>query len=621
LKSLRPWVTPTVADFVFVSLVIWLFVSGTGWANLLADGDTGWHIRTGEYILDTGSVPHRDIFSFSKPDAPWLAWEWLSDVIFAVLHRHSGLPGVVVLSGLLIAISATLLFRYAVWRGADIFFALIATLLAVGASSVHYLARPHVFTLVLFIASVWLVDRDREKRDGLVWVLVPVAALWANLHGGFLALFVLLATASACSIREQRALWRYLSLTAACAVATLANPYGYRLHVHAYEHLASPWIMQMVDEFQSPKFRSEGMLDFEILLFAALALGAVLIRRKDWLSFLQILFWAQAALGAVRHVPLFAIVGAPVVASECTRLCAAARERWPRGSVAATLHQIVQDFSRLRNGTSLWAPACFAALVLLTPAERWPDDFPMAKFPVAAVNWNQQVLSPSSGTSPRIFTTDQWGDYLLYRFYPKQKVFVDGRCDFYGPSIGGQYLSMLTGKPDWQKLFAAAGFDLALLPADSALAEILKHHPGWDVRYDDGRVILLDGRPRDVNRPRVSAEGLLGGAALNRPLTQFHSGARYSIDAAWHVAGGGPAATGSAETFLPGKELRHPFASGGPARGGLTFTSGSAAVIRLHAWHFGRKLVDMGPAPGLKPKTLGHRGDRGRKGEAWIDAC
>jgi hypothetical protein len=362
------------------------------------------------------------------------------------------------------------------------------------------------------------------------------------------------------------------------------------------------------------------MLDFEILLFAALALGAVLIRRKHWFSFLQILFWGHAALGAVRHVPLFAIVGAPVVASECTRLCAAARERWPRGSVAATLHQIVQDFSRLRNGTSLWAPACFAVLVLLTPAERWPNDFPMAKFPVAAVNCNQQVLSPASGPAPRIFTTDQWGDYLLYRFYPKQRVFVDGRCDFYGPSIGRQYLSMLTGKPACQKLFAAAGFDLALLPADSALAEILKHRPGWDVRYDDGRVILLDGRPRHVNRPRVSAEGLLGGAALNRPVTKFYSAARYSIDPAWHVAGGGPAGTGSFEAFLRGKELIHPFASGGPAQGRLTFTS-SAGVMELRAGHFGRKLVNMGRAAGFQPKTLGQPGNRGRKGEAWIGAC
>jgi len=131
---------PSLSDCLFLAILLWVFAAGSGWSVLLADGDTGWHIRTGEYILDTHSVPSHDLFSFSKAGQPWFAWEWLSDVIFAVLHRAWGLKGVVVFSGLVLSLSATLLFRYMIWRGANLLAALAATLLATGASTVHYLA-------------------------------------------------------------------------------------------------------------------------------------------------------------------------------------------------------------------------------------------------------------------------------------------------------------------------------------------------------------------------------------------------------------------------------------------------------------------------------------------------
>jgi hypothetical protein len=90
---------PSYSDFFLIALILWLFASGDGWKALLLDGDTGWHIRTGEHILATGSVPQVDLFSYSKPAAPWFAWEWLVDVLYAVLHGRFGLAGVVAVSG------------------------------------------------------------------------------------------------------------------------------------------------------------------------------------------------------------------------------------------------------------------------------------------------------------------------------------------------------------------------------------------------------------------------------------------------------------------------------------------------------------------------------------------
>src|SRR5580692_1687642 len=83
--------TPSFSDLFFIALIVWLFVWGPdGWASLLGDGDTGWHIRTGQYILEHHKVPTQDLFSFSRQGAPWFAWEWLTDLTFAASFQAGG---------------------------------------------------------------------------------------------------------------------------------------------------------------------------------------------------------------------------------------------------------------------------------------------------------------------------------------------------------------------------------------------------------------------------------------------------------------------------------------------------------------------------------------------------
>src|SRR5579872_6307441 len=89
---------PSLTDVAFLMPAMFLFIKLEGARSLLSDGDTGWHIRTGEWILSHHRVPQADMFSFSRPGAPWFAWEWLWDVIFAMLHQRWGLAAVVLTS-------------------------------------------------------------------------------------------------------------------------------------------------------------------------------------------------------------------------------------------------------------------------------------------------------------------------------------------------------------------------------------------------------------------------------------------------------------------------------------------------------------------------------------------
>jgi hypothetical protein len=530
---------PSLADFLFSAFLVWMFVAGEGWKALLGDGDTGWHIRTGQYILERGKVPLGDIFSFTKFGEQWFAWEWGSDVIFATLHQYWGLKGVVLLAGVVLASAAALVFQHMIWRGANLFVSLLLTLLAMGAATVHYLARPHIFTLLLIVASMWIVERDRRQQDRWVWVLVPMTIVWANLHGGFLSVVACIGMVGAgygiewlFGSEESKAsakgmFLRYLGLGCACAGVTLINPYGYRVHVHIFHYMRSSWILDAVEEFQSPKFRNENMLQFELLLFVGLGLIGVLLSRRKFPEALLLLFWAQQSLTSVRHAPIFALVAAPILAAELTDLW----NRWTanktKASIAGILRDLSNEFSRMPMQSSIWGVVLVTGLALAN-GQNWPADFPGIRFPIAIVDKHMEALAPLSGPKPRILSSDQWGDYLIYRFYPRVRVFVDGRSDFYGQEYGKDYIHLAGGNYRWPQVMDKYRFDLALIPVEWPLAELLKRDPAWRVKQDDGMAILLERRSPLTKVPD-SAESLVRQtvqqqARLNQPTGPARQG-------------------------------------------------------------------------------------------------
>lgn len=498
----RRFVVPSLSDFVFIFLIVWLFMmSGPGWNRLLEDGDTGWHIRAGDLILATGTVPVTDPFSFSKPGAPWYAWEWLSEVAMAELHAFGGLKAVSLAAGVMIALFGVLLLRFMLWRGANTLTALLVTLLAIGAASVHFLARPHLFTLVLLIVALWMLEADHRKPSWKVWLLVPLTVLWTNLHGGFLVLFVALGGLVVGRFLEgwidpelRPARWaevrRYSVLGVLCAAASVVNPYGIELHRHILAYLRSDWIKNAVAEFQSPSFRAENVLQYEVVLLAGLVAAGWLLSRKKLVEAIWILVWAHFSLSSARHIPIFIIFAGPLVALELTRLW----RDWSDGagpkSAVGILDQLSTDLKPGFQRTSLWPLAFVVFLALSGPPLKWPTDFPNAYIPVKMIHRNEKRIRGA-----RVFADDGWGDYLIYEYYPEQRVFIDGRTDFYGPEIGDKYLALLYGGPKWQSILAEYAFDLVLIPADKPLASLLRQSPDWVLVDSDEKVVIFAPRP------------------------------------------------------------------------------------------------------------------------------
>ena len=488
---------PSLTDLFFIfTLSLAFLASPAGWESLLRDGDTGMHIRAGDYILATHHVPTHDLFSFSRAGQPWADFEWLAQAAFALLHAGWGLKGVVLFSGVLIAAVFTLLMRQALWRGANSVVALVLVFMAIDTMSVHLLARPHIFTWLFLLVAMLLIAADRHRRSAAVWLLLPLTTLWANMHGGFAILFPILgllvvgSAVEACRYADARASrWsdarRYAGLGLGAALASLVNPYGIGLHLHILDVMSAKWFINSVDEYKSPVFRSEPMLVFMALLFLGLAAVVPLIQKRKLTEALWILFLAYCALTSTRHVPIFALAVVPIVAEEISTWW----EVWTRGTSPSSVPRVLSGLSA-QIGTyfapvTLCAPI-FVLVVALGGWVRWPKDIYAYGCPAGMIARHARQIEPA-----RIFTSDQWGDYLIYHYYPRLRVFIDGRSDFYGERITTDYLKLSEGQHAWKQLLEQYRFDMVLCPVDWALASLLRYQQDWRVVEDDGKAVLF----------------------------------------------------------------------------------------------------------------------------------
>ncbi len=474
-------------DVLFCALLLTLCAGRSGFEPLLVDGDTGWHIRTGQLVLHNGVAPSVDPFSFSRGGQPWFAWEWLADALFAAVFAWRGMGGVAALTAAVLCGAAVLLFAWLLRRECGLWVAAGATLAVVSASSVHYLARPHIFSIFLYTASLWILDEDRRQPSRRVWLLVPLSALWVNLHGGFVSLLLVLALLAAVSLAEGRrsAVKRYGLLGLLCLAATCVNPYGWRLHVHVVQYLNASWILDHVQEFQSPNIRSESMVVFAILLLAGTALVSRAFSRRQYFEGALALLWGFAALRSARHIPFYAISAAPLLASEASLAWRRIAQRAPARAMGRVFWVLGQELGQSRR-VSLWLVFAGVGILAAAPAG---VGFPDRRFPVLAVEQNRK-LAHAAGGMPRLLTSDQWADYIIFRLYPRQRVFFDGRSDFYGPALGSDYRALQEAAPNWRELVDRYDFQEALLPHSWPLSTVLGREPGWREVYQD-RVAVL----------------------------------------------------------------------------------------------------------------------------------
>jgi hypothetical protein len=521
-------VLPSLTDLAFLMPIVFLFTRLEGAKTMLGDGDTGWHIRTGQWILANGQVPHQDFFSYTKAGQPWYAWEWLWDVCAAWVYQDGGLAAVVAVNIVIISLTFALLFRLVRRHCENPLLAIAVTFLACAASAIHWLARPHLVTMLFTVILLMILDRARQGRTRWLWALPLFFVLWTNLHGGFLAGLIILAGYTVGEL--ARALFtgdsldrraaiqssaRYALTGFFCVLATFVNPYTYHLHAHIYQFFSEPYHLENINEFQSINFHSPAAPYLEALLLSgAFAAAWFVVKRRDFVPLVLIAGWAHLALFSARNIPLFAIIAAPFVAQALYEMLSglehAQAAAWI-GRATAGFRTAAAEFAETDRHWRLHlasaGTAIVVALLIASPnaTGKLKPEYDPERYPAKALS----VLRADPGS--RIFTDDEWGDYLLYQLYPGHKVFVDGRSDFYGQDFEQKYRDVMSVRYDWEQSLNRYKVDTIILSTKAALAGAIKQSGHWRTVYDDTVAIVFRAVPERAMETQQVSAGRNGG--------------------------------------------------------------------------------------------------------------
>ena len=502
------WLSPSLSDAAFLISVAVFFSCTTGAKWFLNDSDTGWHIRTGEWIIQNRRIPTTDFFSFTRNGQPWFAWEWLSDLVMGELHSHGGLPAIVFTCFVILCMTSLVVYRTAADESGQKLVSFFLTWLATGAATMHWLARPHLITPLMACLFCWVLNRVERGNRRLLMTLPVLTVLWVNLHGGFFVGIVLVITYCLAAAGEEllqigkHGQWnrvRLYGLTAAlCSIASLLNPYCYHLHLHIIQYLNSPFYMQYVSEFRPTTFEGRSASYFEALL--VLGIGAALwhFGKGRLVHVVLPLSWAHLALLSARNIPVFAAVALPGTALAVGEWIAFAQNRWrakPVGTAAKVAAEVENDLNGICRGMRVRAPigpavGIIVLGILLAHPGRFSSlraEFDPSRFPVQAAS----IFERDPGLATRLFCSWQWGGYLIYRGWPTIKVFNDGRTDFYGPYFAKEGVRAWQAAPDWNSIFARNRVNAALLPVDAPLASVLRERRDWKLIYQDRVAVLF----------------------------------------------------------------------------------------------------------------------------------
>ncbi|MDB5504984.1 MAG: hypothetical protein JWR89_4886 [Tardiphaga sp.] len=444
--------------------------------NLLKDSDSFWQIKVGQWILQNYSVPHLDLYSFTRFHASWISTSWLSQVLYAAAFDLCGWAGPVILASLAIgaAIALFIMFLSARIDPARCFLvAMFVTLLSMD----HLMARPHVLAMPVMVAwaAALIAAADRRAPPSFLWL--PVMALWANLHGGFVLGLALVPAIALIAIWESAAEQRFnLAVRwAAFAVAALAasccTPYGWRTLQGAFGILDLGRLLIVIWEWRPADFSSFSAFEAALLGLYGLAFyrGMVLSAPR----IILLLSLVHVGLSHVRSVEVFAFLLPMVLA----RPFAEQIEANARSAGEAT---------RLPRYIRKWAVLAVLVVTVASTvvySRRHEFSFAQSHFPETAVD-----LLKKRG-SKRIFNAYQFGGYLIAMGVP---TFIDGRAELYGEQFVLDYFDAIEGRKVDELLRLLDGFqiDATLLAPASPAAQFLDHLNGWQRLYADDIAVI-----------------------------------------------------------------------------------------------------------------------------------
>ena len=446
--------------------------------------DVWHHVGSGRFVVQNRGPASVDVFSCTAQGKRWLQFEWLSQLLLYGVHEAGGVSGLLLVRIVAAAGMAVFLLVAARRRGANGAASAIAVALAACVMSGRFFSRPEIFTLLLMAAFMVSVEKLRKGKTRWFFVPALLMAPWVNMHGAWVAGIAylglvcagetaprLLRLKKAASPRTLKFLWLALALAMA---ATLVNPYGWHIWEVPFSLSRTAEVRAHIAEWKPPTL--DTWLDSRnigvFLFVGSLILAPSAISIADALA---ILFFGFLAFTARRHLTLAMLVTAPIFARQLSLI-------WDR-SLLSRKPVFSRGVVRVGGTVVICAAAALTALGGFH-LPRAGVGLDKKVYPVAAVDFLE-----THDLKGNLFNAYSFGNYLLYRRYPDNRVFIDGRVDMYGSEIVKLFTRVRRANEGWQQILKDHDIEIAVLEiskrSDIPIVVALHRSPEWALCYWD----------------------------------------------------------------------------------------------------------------------------------------
>lgn len=462
---------PKAYNFLWLSLALMPLIS-LSFLLAISPQDFWWLMQVGRETLQSGSVPRVDTISWSQAGQPIIYQQWLAGVIFYALYQFGGIAAVFLLRGAVIAGAYTILWRMSAKVSNPILATVLIFLLGLATAN-NWSIRSQLLAYPLFIITLALLERWQAGEKKYLWLIPAGMVLWVNLHGSFILLLIMLVSALLFGVGEKKAL---LQVTLAALLATLLNPYGYRIWNYLIFMLQSPSDHLFAFEWAPPQNSGWQMNLFFAWLILFSPLVAFSKRKLTKLEWLWFLGFAWLALSGLRYVIWFQFLLAFFSAK---LLADFIKNEMPQ-----------EKFPGLNRAFGVFL--FMLPLIFLTGfREKWMGTsapiYETAITPLRATGW----LIQHPEQCANLWADYAFGGYLAFAL-PTCKPWMDSRFNAYPPEQWAEYVRV-TNADSWQEFFAEQKIQNLFLSsaAQPKLIQALSTSDVWCQEYQDAYAVIF----------------------------------------------------------------------------------------------------------------------------------
>lgn len=435
--------------------------------------DLAYQVRAGEIMLQTHRLLDHDVWTFTVRGAPWLNQQWLAELIFGFAYDLGGWIALDLLHSILIGLVSLFVFKACRANGASLRLAGGLTLSAFVISQVGLGLRSQLLGVVLFAAALWILsERDRNPRAALLLPLIAI--IWANVHGSFFLLPLLIGAAwTEDRINKRRGRPSLGPIGLASLAATLINPFGWRVWEYVFDLTITSQVREITTEWQPTTLNH---VSGAIFFLSIVLVVGVLVRSDEklpWPSVLMLIGFAALAYQARRGLVWWGLGIAPIMSSILSRK----ESESPPGTPSINIAFV--------------AVMAFAAIIVPPWWRLGPsgDESLLNDAPLQITRELRQTVDPGD----RVFNAQQWGSWLNLAL-PENPIFIDSRLELFPAEVLDDNLYVSIGRQGWQDILDRWRVDVVLASKeqDDLLLPLIKKDPGWWLVFENGSGAIFE---------------------------------------------------------------------------------------------------------------------------------